>query len=161
MNQMRNWLFALTNPTQTGDELKEMMQAWPDIRYGIFQMEWTKAWPEIRNGIFLSERWTSQFRGYVQFKKPKRFTALLALLPEAHWAGTMYGTPEQVIAKIEWRVDGPWTFGEPQSQGQCTDLAFGDVTYSTPTTFVRNNIFTLEGIGTWLNFLLQWHHMLN
>lgn len=100
--RVRNWLFTLNNPK---DQL-----TWGDpVTYAVWQLEKVT---------------TAHYQGYVELSAPNSLSQMTSLLPSAHWEPRK-GTQEQAITyctKTASRVDGPWEFGKPKSQGQRTDL---------------------------------------
>ena len=98
-------MFTLNNPQPEEDP-----NSWGG-HYCVWQLE-------------RGEEGTPHYQGYIVFKTHKRLTSMKAINPRAHWE-LRFGTHEQAHAyctKEETRVDGPWTYGEPPSQGKRTDL---------------------------------------
>lgn len=109
MSQSRRWVFTLNNPDPLGPP---DWDEWSHLRYAVCQLE-------------RGEQGTLHLQGYCSFGRPVRLGFLRELLPRAHWE-VARGNEEQCNAyctKEETRVDGPWTFGEPQGQGKRNDLA--------------------------------------
>jgi len=117
--QSRYWCFTLNNPQPEEDP-----NSWGGS-FCIWQLE-------------RGEEGTLHYQGYIVFKNNKRFVALKAINPRAHWEPRR-GTHEQAVhystkphlgcscvhcAKCtpESRVDGPWTHGEIPKQGKRSDL---------------------------------------
>lgn len=70
------------------------------------------------------EEGTEHYQGYLELKQAQRFSRLKAWLPRAHFEPRK-GTQEQAIAyckKEDTRLEGPWEFGLPKSQGKRSDL---------------------------------------
>lgn len=106
--QSKRWCFTLNNP---GTEDPPDWGHWTHLRYAVCQLE-------------RGASGTPHLQGYCQFSSAKRLRALQALLPRAHWE-VARGNLQQNIdycTKQDGRVAGPWTFGEPTTQGQRTDL---------------------------------------
>lgn len=98
-------MFTLNNPQPEEDP-----NSWGG-HYCVWQLE-------------RGEEGTPHYQGYIVFKSHKRLTSMKAINPRAHWE-LRFGTHEQAHAyctKEETRVDGPWSYGEPPSQGKRTDL---------------------------------------
>jgi hypothetical protein len=107
----------------TGENLTpEIMQAmaWdiPEneaIRFVIYQLEAAATTGQLH------------YQGYVEFNKPVRHVTaqtLLSMPRPAHFT-VCKGTSSQNIAycsKADTRIDGPWTHGNPKTQGKRTDL---------------------------------------
>lgn len=100
--RVRNWIFTLNNP--------QRQLTWEDpVTYAVWQLERVT---------------TAHYQGYVELSAPKSLSQMISLLPSAHWEPRK-GTQEQAITyctKTVSRVDGPWEFGKPKSQGKRTDL---------------------------------------
>ncbi|AXL65944.1 replication-associated protein [False black widow spider associated circular virus 1] len=114
MSRGRNWLFTENNPTLNPNDFLESAKLWDHVRYIIFQQE-------------TGEGGTSHYQGYVEFSQPIRFAKVTGFLPRAHWE-MRRGTSAQCIeycSKLDTRVDGPWTYGDPgfSSQGSRSDLS--------------------------------------
>ena len=107
----RNWCFTVNNPEEN-EELA--YKEWEDLRYIVFQRE-----RGANNTIHI--------QGYVQFKKPKRLSALKKLHKRAHWEAAR-GTPKQAsdyCKKADTRLEGTtfFEFGTmSEGSGQRTDL---------------------------------------
>jgi hypothetical protein len=107
----RNWCFTVNNPEEN-EELA--YKEWEDLRYIVFQRE-------------RGANNTVHIQGYVQFKKPKRLSALKKLHKRAHWEVSR-GTPKEAsdyCKKADTRLEGTtfFEFGTmSEGSGQRTDL---------------------------------------
>jgi len=124
----RAWCFTWNNPTETGDDFNARLETTPGIRYAVFQLE------QGENG-------TPHFQGYCYFNgSGKTLKTLINQIGQMHWSpartvaehNTRYCTKccdECYLAKRSGtcgatkRLGGPWTFGEPPTQGRRNDLA--------------------------------------
>lgn len=109
MAQGKRWVFTENNPV---DVLQDKWAHWPDVEYGICQVE--------QGAVG-----TLHYQGFVRFTKNKRLGAVKILLPRAHWA-VARGTDEdneRYCSKEEGRVRGPYRIGElrERHQGKRTD----------------------------------------
>lgn len=103
--QGRYWCFTLNNPQPEED---------PNTWGGSFCI-----W-QLERG----EEGTPHYQGYIIFKGNKRFNAIKAINPRAHW-DIRRGTHQQAVdycSKTDTRIDGPWTHGEAPKQGKRSDL---------------------------------------
>lgn len=101
----RNWVFTLNNPQPEEDP-----NTWGGT-YCIWQLE-------------KGDEGTLHYQGYIVFKSNKRLSAVKSVNPRAHWE-LRKGTHQQAVdycSKQDTRVEGPWSYGEPPSQGKRTDL---------------------------------------
>lgn len=112
MSQVSAWCFTLNNPSEDGPTLLSRLEANPQLRFVVFQLE------KAASG-------TLHFQGYLEFRRSVRLSTLRALLPGAH-AEVRRGTAAEATAyctKEDTREDGPWTFGEPSAgQGTRSDI---------------------------------------
>ncbi len=113
MARYRNVMFTINNPEEATTFDEGLMH------YLVYQEE-------------IGEEGTYHFQGYCELKNQTRMAALKRLLGgerNVHLE-TRRGTQEQAIAyckKEESRIDGPYEFGQPRSQGKRMDLeAFKD-----------------------------------
>lgn len=66
---------------------------------------------------------TIHFQGVVDFKNARYFDAVKKLLPQAHWEKTNnVKASYDYTAKVETRIDGPWTYGLPEEIEVITEL---------------------------------------
>ena len=66
-----DWCFTLNNPDDLSSVFAYKVGKWP-ITYAVHQKE-------------MAESGTPHYQGFVIFKKKQRFTAVVKLLPKAHW----------------------------------------------------------------------------
>jgi len=114
----KNFIFTLNNPTAaeklffTGLEDVNVRTEY-DIGFIAFQLE--KA----------PETGTIHYQGYVQFTKKKRLPSVKSLISRRAHVEIARGTADECITyntKEESRIEGPWQYGEPKSQGRRTDI---------------------------------------
>lgn len=101
----RSWVFTINNP-----ESNEVPQVF-NAKYCVWQRE------QGENG-------TQHLQGYCQFDNSCRLAALKKLCPSAHWEKRR-GTHEEAVAycsKEDTRIEGPFSYGLPSTQGKRTDL---------------------------------------
>ena len=101
-----NWMFTLNNPTPEEDP-----KLWPDVKYGIYQLE------KGANG-------TEHYQGYIVRNKNTHLSGLKKLNSRAHWEPRR-GTHAQAVAycsKEDTRVSPAVTWGDVPSQGKRNDL---------------------------------------
>lgn len=110
MSKLRNFVFTLNNPNESGSAFQtRLLEALP-IRYLAFQLEQVT---------------TPHFQGYCELSSQRTFASITRHMAGAHLEPRK-GTAEQAstyATKLESRVDGPWVHGELTSQGRRTDLA--------------------------------------
>ncbi|AXQ03942.1 replication associated protein [Cressdnaviricota sp.] len=104
----RRWCFTLNNPTRELD-----FSLLEHVRYASWQRE------QASTG-------TTHFQGYIELRKPQRFSYFNSVLAGAHFEQSR-GTREQARAytrKEETRTEGPFEYGnwEEGGQGTRTDI---------------------------------------
>jgi len=105
----RNWVFTINNPSSP--QLPAAPEWVEKVRYCVWQLE-------------LSSTGTRHIQGYLSFAKPVRLSALKKLDPNAHWE-VRRGTHEEAhkyCTKEDTRIEGPFEYGTPPSQGKRSDL---------------------------------------
>lgn len=100
--------------TSFGTDYQLSPQFWPDCSFAVWQME------------LAPDTLRPHYQGYAEFERAVSWTTLHRCegLEEAHFEKRR-GSQKQAIAyceKVDSRMDGPYRWGEPKSQGQRTDL---------------------------------------
>jgi len=111
-SKLRNFVFTLNNPTDSGEAFQAYVLSQLGFRYIGFQLE------EGTQG-------TPHFQGYAELAKQTAFTKVRTVFRGAHLEARR-GTPAQAAAyatKADTRVDGPWIHGELSKQGKRTDIS--------------------------------------
>ncbi len=106
MSRFRNVVFTLNNPEGHLEFISEKMD------YLVYQEE-------------VGEQGNYHFQGYCEFKEKQSMSVAKTMLGGEPHIEARRGTQAQAIAyakKEETRVDGPFEFGEPKSQGKRQDL---------------------------------------
>jgi len=101
----RAWVFTINNPINNA--VPEAFNA----KYCVWQLE-------------KGENDTPHLQGYCQFENSCRLASLKKLCATAHWEKRR-GTHDEAVAyctKDDTRVEGPWSYGVPSTQGKRTDL---------------------------------------
>ena len=114
----RQWVGTWNNPKMTDEEFKEYFEELYKqelLQYATFQREQGE-----KTG-------TIHFQFYVNYKNPQYFKKVKEkLLPYGCHFAPMISTANRCIAycqKAETRVSGPYEIGEPEIEGQRSDLA--------------------------------------
>lgn len=107
-DRSRKFCFTAWNIDTTPDE------NYPGLRYLIYQKELSPTTNKLH------------WQGYCEFEKSQRYAAVKKMCGDdtAH-VEAANGTADhnkRYCGKSESRVEGPWEFGEPKTQGQRTDL---------------------------------------
>lgn len=111
MERSRNYCFTINNPTPATIESLQQLAA--QVRYIIFQEE------RGANG-------TNHIQGYTQFHTPLSLNGAKRRIHERAHLEIARGSPEQNIqycSKEETRIQGPYTYGTPITQGKRSDLS--------------------------------------
>jgi len=121
------WCFTWNNPTEAGDALIARLESTPGIRYAVFQLE-------------QGESGTPHFQGYIYCPNGKTLKTLKNQIgSEPHWETARAGTQVNIryctkccdqchelkrlgVCGNTARLSGPWTFGQPPTQGKRNDL---------------------------------------
>jgi hypothetical protein len=115
-SRARTWCFTINNPTaQDLLHLHTKLPTMQEFRFIIFQLEM---------GL---ESATRHVQGYVEFKTSMRFQKAKRMINAKAHLERRRGSQQQAIdycEKTETRLDGPWRYGTPATdgQGKRTDL---------------------------------------
>lgn len=115
----RAWIFTINNPPVSSDVTKPLLTALPpEMKYIVYQLEKGK------------EEETLHIQGYVIFVNRIVLRSAVELLctyfhcahPHLEPRRGTHKQADDYCTKLETRVAGPWTLGEPDKQGQRNDL---------------------------------------
>jgi len=109
VKQTKYWMFTINNPTELLDFSEDLL-----VRFAVYQQE-------------VGDSGTTHFQGYIEFKRSCKLGRVKqALESDSAHCEPRKGSQLQAIdyaTKVDTRVDGPWTYGEPSGgQGARMDL---------------------------------------
>lgn len=137
----RQWVFTVNNPTETGEEFIQRLDATQFLIYAVFQKE-------------VGEGGTPHYQGYVEFSKALRFNAAKRVIHATAHIETRRGTRAQArdyATKDDTRVDGPWECGNwrEAAQGRRVDL---EAAISTLNENRNLNVVARNHPREWIRF---------
>jgi len=113
MSQSNSWCITLNNITEEEQSTwEELYDVQDDVSFLVFQIE-------------KGESGTPHLQGYVQFSKRMRLTQLKKLFgPRPHLERAKGDANSNIIycTKSEGRLDGPFRYGTPSTQGKRNDI---------------------------------------